>query len=194
MLILDGYTQVCTILIRKNGNIFYMLLSELCRLTASPSMAGGMLLHMHVGAGSFSVWWQNNKRSCRVLVRSVPLKPPLLGQFLTYQTSKTFRHCCVKKLGKSGQKNAIVSRRLPGETAVPSDILWITVLLSHKARKCSTVPQTGSFQILWGHHTALFSHSIKCWVIASGVTALFYVDKSYCKWLLEIFFSSLKTT
>jgi len=32
-----------------------------------------------------------------------------------------------------------------------------------------------------------FPHSIKCQVTASGVTALFYVDKSHCKWVLETF-------
>lgn len=167
-----------------------MLLSELRLLIASPSMAGGMLLCTHIGAGGFSVWWHSNIRSCMHLVMSVPLKWSLLGQFLAHQTSEKVKHRCVKKakkMGKSGQKNAVISCKLPGEIAVPSDTLQITVLLSYKSRKSNTAPQTGSFQILWGH-TAVFSHSIKYWSHCPLLRWQILLQMCFRK-----FFSSLKT-
>lgn len=54
-------------------------------------------------------------------------------------------------MDKNGQKNAVMSCKLPEEIILTSATSWITVLLFHKARKSSTAPQTESSQILWGH-------------------------------------------
>jgi len=71
-----------------------------------------------------------------------------------------------EEMDKNGQKNTVMSCKLP-EVTPTSETLWIIVLLAHKARKSSTAPQTESFQILWGHKV-LFSS--------------FYQMPGYCLW------------
>lgn len=161
-----------------------MLLSELCLLIASPSMAGGMLACTHIGAGGFSVWWQSNIRSCMHLVMSVPLKRSLLGQFLAHQTSEKVKHCCVKKQRKWEK----VGRKMQSFLASSQEKLRYPVTLYRSLSYCPTKPEK-AIQ-LHKQEVSRYSGDIQLFFLIpsnTGVTALFYIDKSYCKCVLENF-------
>lgn len=120
----------------------------------------------HTGVLAVSLDGYGVMKKLHDLVMSMPLRLSLLGQFLTYQTSEGFSHCRVKgrrrgkngekKMGKSGQRNAVISCKLLEDIVLPSETLLIVVLLSNKTRRSSIAPQMGSSQILWGHRALFF--------------------------------------